>query len=474
MKPWTSCSGAVLGALALCATARAAGPDEKLLAAARVARPAVIESLREMVAIESGTTDAAGLAKFTDYAEARLRALGAATERIKASNGKGELVKGTFTGGGRKRFMLIAHMDTVYPAGILATQPYKQDGNRLYGPGIADDKGGIAVILHSLAILRDAGWPDYAKLTVLFNPDQESGSRGSGETIAMLADEHDVVLSYEPTAAKAVAKDEGVLLAAAGIGTATLEVKGRASHAGAAPEQGRNALIEMAYQVLQTQDVAKSIPGAQLNWTQAEAGRAPNQIPESARGQGDLRLTVAGAEKPLLAALKAKVAEGHRVPDAEVNVTLEVGRPAYVAGARGLALAMKSLAIYAELDGRKMMSHPTTGGGTDAGFAGRSGKAAVLESLGLAGWGHHAKDEYIEIDSIVPRLYLTTRLLSTLGSEWEAGPRIRRLASRGRVDISRGRCSACRHAGWRGWRGRAAGDPRQAPARRVGCPAPAS
>jgi glutamate carboxypeptidase len=94
-------------------------------------------------------------------------------------------------------------MDTVYSKGILATEPYRQDGNNLYGPGTADDKGGIAVILHSLAILRDAGWKDYARLTVLFNPDEEIGSNGPGETIAALGDAHDVVLSYEPTAAKA-------------------------------------------------------------------------------------------------------------------------------------------------------------------------------------------------------------------------------------------------------------------------------
>ena len=81
-----------------------------------------------------------------------------------------------------------------------------------------------------------------------------------------------------------------------------------------------------------------------------------------------------------------------------------------------LALATKAVAIYAELDGRKLMLHPSSGGGTDAGYAGRSGKPAVLESLGLAGWGYHARDEYIEIDSIVPRLYLTTRLLSELGA----------------------------------------------------------
>ena len=417
MKHLRTCTLAVLTALALPGMTRAAGPDEKLLAAARAAQPAVIDSLREMVAMESGSGDAAGVAKMTDYVEARLRALGAVTERIKASKGAGELVKGSFTGTGKKRFMLIAHMDTVYPSGILATQPYRLDGNRLYGPGIADDKGGIAVILHSLAILQAAGWRDYARLTVLFNPDEEVGSVGSGETIAALGAEQDVVLSYEPSPAKAMAKDEGVLLAAAGTAKATLDVKGRSSHAGAAPELGRNALVELAYQVLQTQDVAKSVPGAQLNWTMVDAITTRNQIPERAQAGADVRLTLPGADERLLAALRAKVAEGHRVPDTEVSVAIEVGRPPYAAGERGLVLAKKAEAIYAELDGRKLMFHPGTGGGTDAGYAGRTGKPAVLEAMGLAGWGYHARDEYIEIDSIVPRLYLTTRMLSTLARE---------------------------------------------------------
>ena len=407
----------LLAALALCATANAAGADEKLLASARAAQPAVIESLREMVLIESGSSDAAGLKGMSDYVEARLRALGAVTERTKASAGPGELVKGTFTGSGKKSFLLIAHMDTVYGKGILATEPYRQDGNQLYGPGIADAKGGIAVILHSMAILRDAGWRDYARLTVLFNPDEEVGSRGSGEVIAALGATHDVVLSYEPTAAKAVAKEEGVLLAAAGTAMATLQVKGRTSHAGAAPEQGRNALVELSHQVLQTEGVAKGIPGAQLNWTTAKAGSVRNQIPDQAEAGGDVRLLAPDAADKLLAALKAKVAEGRRVPDTEVTITLDIGRPPYVAGDRGRALANQAQAIYAELDGRKLMFHPSTGGGTDAGFAGSSGKPAVLESMGLAGWGYHARDEYIEIDSIVPRLYLTTRLLTNLARE---------------------------------------------------------
>jgi glutamate carboxypeptidase len=399
-----------------CVAGLAQAADDKLLAAAREQQPAVIESLREMVMIESGTTDAAGLAQIAGYAEARLRALGAAIERVPQSNGKGEMIKGRFSGSGRRSFLLIAHLDTVYPPGILQEQPFRQDGNKLYGPGIADDKGGVAVILHSLAILQRAGWRDYAQLVVLFNPDEESGSPGSGETLATLGEAADVVLSYEPSPAKAVLKAEAVLLAAAGTATVTMEVKGRAAHAGAAPDQGRNALVELAHQLLQTQDVAKGIPGAQLNWTMVDAVTTRNQIPAKAVAGADVRLTAPGAAEKLLPALRAKVAEGRRVADTETTVTMAIGRPPYVAGERGKALAEKARAIYAELDGRELAFIPGSGGGTDAGFAGRSGKPAVLESLGLAGWGYHAKDEYIEIDSIVPRLYLTTRLLMDLGA----------------------------------------------------------
>ncbi|MEY9151639.1 acetylornithine deacetylase/succinyl-diaminopimelate desuccinylase-like protein [Bradyrhizobium elkanii] len=238
------------GLLALASSSAFAAADEKLRAAAEQAQPAVIESLHDMVLIESGSSDVEGLQKMADYTEARLKALGAKTERRKTTKGAGaDMVIGSFEGTGTKKLMLIAHMDTVYEHGILDTHPYKIDGTRIYGPGIADDKGGIAVILHSLKILNDAGWRDYAKLTVSFNPDEEVGSIGSGEIIAELADRHDVVLSFEPTVAPPVAKNESLLLGASGTATGTIDVKGKASHAGAAPQLGRNALIELAHQL---------------------------------------------------------------------------------------------------------------------------------------------------------------------------------------------------------------------------------
>lgn len=402
--------------LAFASCSAFAAADEKLRAAAEQAQPAVIESLHDMVMIESGSSDVEGLKKMADYTEARLKALGATTERRKTTRGAGaDMVIGTFDGTGTRKLMLIAHMDTVYQRGVLATEPYRVDGTRIYGPGIADDKGGIAVILHALKILKDAGWHDYARLTVSFNPDEEVGSIGSGEIISELADQHDVVLSCEPTTAAPPAQNESLRLGASGTATATMEVTGRASHAGGAPDRGRNALIELSHQLLQTRDVAKSIPGTQLNWTTSKAGTVRNQIPEKATAGGDIRLTIPDGIEKLQAALDEKI-KNKLVPDTETAVKIAPGRPAFRSGERGRALAEEGRAIYAEID-RKLDIVEMTGGATDAGYANRNGKAIVVESFGLAGFGAHARDEYIDTNSIVPRLYLMTRMLIEQGKK---------------------------------------------------------
>lgn len=149
--------------------------------------------------------------------------------------------------------------------------------------------------------------------------------------------------------------------------------------------------------------------------TRKELGLVRNQIPEKAAVHGDMRLFKGEGAEQLLVALRPKVAKSRLIPDTATTVTLSVNRPPYAADDRAKELAKKAQAIYAELDGRPLMLIPGTGGGSDAGFASQSGKPSVLEAFGLAGWGYHARDEYIEIDSIVPRLYLMTRLLMELG-----------------------------------------------------------
>jgi glutamate carboxypeptidase len=376
--------------------------DQALLEAARKQQTPLLATLKDLVLMESGSSDTAGVARVADYSERRLKALGAAVERKDGS------VVGRFAGKGRKRIMLIAHMDTVYQPGILATQPYHVDGNRVYGPGIADDKSGIAVILHTIEMLHAGGWRDYAQLTVIFNPDEEVGSRSSGELIAAQAAQHDFVFSCEPNGAQM----EGILMSASGIATATMTVQGRAAHAGVAPKSGRNALIELSHQLLQTQEI--NVPGAQLNWTRANAGLVTNQIPASATAQGDVRLSAADGAQRLQQALNDKVVTP-LVADTVTKVEIEPGRPPFIATDAARAWAARAQAIYGEID-RKLVLYPGTGGGTDAGYASRSGQAVVLEAFGLAGDGVHGKDEYITVDSIVPRLYLLSRMMQEAGA----------------------------------------------------------
>ena len=114
--------------------------------------------------------------------------------------------------------------------GTAAKRPFKVDGERAYGPGVADAKGGVAMILHSLKLLQDDKFDGFGTLTVLFNPDEETGSAGSKKIIAELARQHDYVFSYEPP------DKDAVTVATNGINGVMLEVKGKSSHAGSAPE----------------------------------------------------------------------------------------------------------------------------------------------------------------------------------------------------------------------------------------------
>src|SRR4029077_6490441 len=198
----------------------------------------------------------------------------------------GKMVQARFTGTGTAKIMLIAHMDTVYQRGMLGRQPFRIDGNRAYGLGIADDKHGIALILHTLAILREMNFRDFGRITVLITGDEGTSSAGSRATLTRLGGEHDVVFSCEGSPVES----DQLSLTTAGIAAVVLNVKGRASHAGAAPERGRNALYELAHQILQTRDLSDPAIGLKMNWTIASAGTNRNVIPANASAAADVRV----------------------------------------------------------------------------------------------------------------------------------------------------------------------------------------
>ena len=405
------------------ATGSRAAVLEPVFALAKKEQQAVLQTMKELVEIESGSADYAGLEKIAGVIAGRLTQLGAEVELLEAGpevykmldtpEKIGKIVRATFTGTGTKKILLLAHMDTVYPRGMLAGQPFKIEGDRAFGLGIADDKQGIAIILHSLAILRALSFRDYGTLTVLINADEEISSPGSRFLITKLGAEHDAVLSFEGGGNP---QNDEVKLATSGIGAATITVRGRASHAGVAPERGVNALYEIAHQVLQARDLSNPKVGTHVNWTLARAGIVRNMIPPGAQAHADIRVDIVadlnGIEQTLRERIKNKL-----LPETEVTLEFENRRPPLQATDASRALGAHAVGIYAEIGQKLALRDRPSGGGTDAAFAALSTKAPVVEGFGLRGFGSHSTNaEYILIPSIEPRLYLAARMIMDIST----------------------------------------------------------
>ncbi len=385
--------------------------DNALFDAATAEQPAVVRTLEKLVNIETGTGDAEGIAAAGKYLEEELKALGFTTTRSKAvGTAVGDNIVGKLKGKGGKNLLLLSHMDTVYLKGTLAKAPFRVEGNKAYGPGIADDKGGNAVILHTLRLLKAYGVRDYGSITVLFNTDEERGSFGSRDLIQEEAKQADYVLSFEPTGSD----NEKFSLGTSGIAYVQANIKGKASHAGAAPELGINAVVEASDLVLRTMDIDDKAKDLRFNWTIIKGGAVNNIIPDSATVNADVRYA---RNEDFDAAMKTleERAQQKKVPGAEVAIVVTRGRPAFNAGEGGRKLVEKAIGFYKEAGGAIEVEE-RAGGGTDAAYAALSGKP-VIENLGLPGSGYHSdKGEYVLIDAIARRLYMATRLIMDLGA----------------------------------------------------------
>ncbi len=235
--------------------AQAANADSALLQAAQQRKDAFVKDLATLVNIDTGTDDANGLAKVEAILAQHLKDLGASVEIVAAPPAAGKAVIGKLQGTGTQNIMLMIHYDTVFGVGEAAKRPFKITGNKATGPGVADAKGGALMILYALEIARARGFKDYKTLTVLFNPDEEKSSLGSRSLISKLSADQDYVLVYEPPEA------DVVTVATNGIAYVHLDVKGRASHAGSAPEAGRNAALELSNQIVQLKDLGDPAKG---------------------------------------------------------------------------------------------------------------------------------------------------------------------------------------------------------------------
>ena len=418
LSPLKRCLAPCVAACAVAiSTWAVAVPNQEVLTLANQQKQPLLDTLKDLVNIESGSGDREGLDQISQLIFDRLKAMGGEVEFIEPGTDAyrmhdtpakiGRMVKAKFTGTGSKKILLIAHMDTVYLKGMLAKQPFRLDGNRAYGLGIGDDKAGVAVILHTLSILKAMNFRDYGTLTVLINGDEEISSPASRHLLGKLGAEHDLTMSHEGSP---ITSDR-LGLATAGIAAVTLKVTGMASHAGSSPERGRNAIYELAHQMLQTKDFSDPATGVKMNWTMINGGTNRNVIPAEATGVADVRVIrvtdYEGLEKRVRETITKQL-----IPDTKVEMTFERRRPPLELNPAAAAIAKHAQTIYAEIGKQLNVTDTVAGGGTDAAFAALGNSKPVIERFGLQSFGAHSNDnEYIHIDSIEPRLYLATRLI---------------------------------------------------------------
>ena len=386
--------------------------DEALLSMAESRKAAFVADLEKLVNIDTGTGDTAGLTQVEAILTARLKALGAEVQAVPSeAPAVGNILVGTLKGSGDKNAMLVVHYDTVFGPGEVAKRPFKVVGNKAYGPGVADAKPGLLLILNAVDMLKERGFKQYKTLTICFNADEEKSSLGSRALIKKLAADQDVVLSFEPP------EQEQVIIATNGIAYVHLDVKGVSSHAGSAPEKGRNAAMEMAYQLLQLKDLGDPAKGTTVNWTVVQAGDRVNVIPAAASAKADMRLSVL-SELERVQNDANRITQQKMIPETQVAVRVENRRRPFSKNPNTDALAKKAQAIYQDIG--KTLTPVAMRFGTDAGYAYNPAnpKQTVLEGLGIVGDKLHSVDEWGDLDSVVPRLYLTVMLLeSTLSGK---------------------------------------------------------
>jgi glutamate carboxypeptidase len=294
-------------------------------------------------------------------------------------------------------------MDTVWPVGTLAERPWRVDGDRAFGPGSYDNKSSAAVILNTLHGLQDLGLVPVHPVTVLFNSDEEIGSRTSRAAIEAEAVRAQVVFCMEPAL-----PDGALKVWRKGTGWYRVTALGRSTHAGSDHEKGVNAIEELARQVIRLQEMTDYVTGVTINVGRVQGGTRSNIVPDRAEASVDLRVRTAEQGARMDAAIKGLEPI---LPGARILVEGGLSRPPMEESPLIMNAFRRAQSIGAELD--LALTATGTGGASDANFAAALG-VPTLDGLGPAGDNAHSPDEYV----LVPTLSDRSALLAALLTRW--------------------------------------------------------
>lgn len=379
---------------------------------------AMLAQVRAWSAINTGTANLAGLA---EQAAALAEAFAALPSKIElvdpapvtaiAADGSafakphGQHLVVRVRPQANRRILLTGHMDTVFPADHPFQRQTWLDGETLNGPGVADMKGGIAVMLHALLAFEQTAAATGLGYDVLINSDEETGSLASAALIAELAAGKLAALTYEPAALPdgTLAHERG------GTGNYSIIITGKSAHAGRNPEEGRNAVVAGADLILRLKALESA--AITINPAKLEGGSANNVVPDHAVLRFNIRpkTVEAGTEfDHILRHLLIDIETAHQV---STHCHGGVTRPPKTVDARAQALLDLVRACGVELG--QDIRWKSTGGVCDGNNIAACG-VPVVDTMGVRGGAIHSPDEYLIVPSLAERAALSARVIERL------------------------------------------------------------
>ncbi|MCS6993402.1 MAG: M20 family metallopeptidase [Anaerolineales bacterium] len=364
--------------------------------------PAMLTLLQRLVETESPSNDKAAVDRVGALVLEECHRLEAQVEIVENAETGNHLVARWNAHLPGQPILLLHHMDTVFPLGMLARMPFYTRDGKTYGPGVLDMKGGIVITLAAIEALRDAGQLN-RPVTALFTSDEEIGSHTSRALIEQLAAKSALALVMESGLESGAIK-----VWRKGVGDFVVRVRGRAAHSGGEHEKGRSAIRELAHQILEIEKLTDYRLGTTVNVGVIRGGTVTNVVPEEAVAEGDIRILVPEEARRIEAALKALKPA---FPDTQVDVTVTFNRPPLPFNERNRAAFAQAQAIAAA-EGLPLEAGGS-GGGSDGNFIAPLG-VPVLDGLGAVGADYHSEREWIYTESLATR----ARLVAALLREW--------------------------------------------------------
>jgi glutamate carboxypeptidase len=369
---------------------------------------AFLEELRLWVEMETPSGDAAAVNRLADRIEVLARDARFSVERTAGTLGFGDILAvrtPRLEGYNARSVLILAHIDTVHATGTIREKlPLREDGDRLYGPGIYDMKAGVLMALEAMKLATKMG--HNLPIDLLIVPDEEVGSKSSRPLIEALARNAAFALVVEP------ARDGGkIVTARKGVGMFDIVVRGRASHAGVRPLDGRSAIRAAARLVLELEALNDPVRGITVTTGMIQGGTGRNTIPAECSLQLDLRLPDAAIAAEVIDKIRGMTPVD---PDITFEISGDLNRPPFAQSEEGRRLFDHTARIAAELG--ITLEGMVTGGGSDGNFTAALG-VPTLDGLGADGAGAHTFDEHILVSSLVPRTVLLANLIASLDSK---------------------------------------------------------